>query len=177
MGPGILIASPQMKDPNFEGAVVLLCQHDRDGALGVVVNRATEFTIQDVMDSLEVDPDQVINHQVLWGGPVERGTGFVIFKGEVAADSGWNLPGGVAVSPSREQLERLMTTQSDYHLCLGYAGWGPGQLEMEISTGSWLYTDVDLELVLGDDLEARYEGALAALGLSRNQVWMTPVDE
>ncbi len=177
MGPGILIASPQMKDPNFEETVVLLCQHDGDGALGVIVNRPTPFTIDDVIEQLDVEALKTQEHQVLWGGPVERGAGFVIFRGQVPEDSGWNLPGGVAVSPSREQLEKLIRSDSRYHLCLGYAGWGPGQLEDEITTGSWLYTDVDLGLVLTGDVEERYESALNALGLQRSMVWMKPVDE
>ncbi len=164
MGPGILIASPQMKDPNFEGTVVLLCQHDGDGALGVIVNRPTPFSIEDVIERMEVEPVPSHDDQVLWGGPVERGAGFVIFSGQVPEDSGWNLPGGVAVSPSREQLEKLIRSDARYHLCLGYAGWGPGQLEQEIETGSWLYTDVDPGLVLTGEVEGRYESALTNKG-------------
>lgn len=177
MGPGILIASPQLADPNFEGSVVLICQHDADGALGVIVNRPTPFTLEDVIAQLDVSDVTRLDNQVLWGGPVERGAGFVIFQGEVPDDSGWNLPGGVAVSPSRVQLERLIRSEALYHLCLGYAGWGPGQLEQEITTGSWLYTDVDAALVLTGEVDDRYEHALAALGLVRNQVWMQPIDE
>ncbi len=177
MGPGILIASPQMKDPNFEGTVVLLCQHDQDGALGVIVNRPTPFTVDDVLEQLDVDVELTRARQVLWGGPVERGAGFVIFRGQVPEGSGWNLPGDVAVSPSRDQLEKLIRADVNYHLCLGYAGWGQGQLEAEISTGSWLYTDVDIGLVLTGDIEGRYESALAALGLKANMVWMQPIDE
>jgi putative transcriptional regulator len=177
MGPGILIASPQMKDPNFEGTVILLCQHNGDGALGVIVNRPTPFTIGDVVDQLDVEALVIQEHQVLWGGPVERGVGFVIFSGQVPEDGGWNLPAGVAVSPSRDQLMKLIRGQARYHLCLGYAGWGPGQLDAEIATGSWLYTDVDPSLVLTGDVDARYDSALRALGLQASMVWMTPVDE
>ena len=176
-GPGLLIASPQMRDPNFEGTVVLLCQHDVNGALGVVVNRAMPITIEDVVAQLDVATSRPLQDQVLWGGPVEQGAGFVVFRGQVQEESGWNLPGGVAVSPSREQLEQLLQTDTAYHLCLGYAGWGPGQLEAEIATGSRLYTDVEAGLVLKGDLEERYDQALGALGLSRAQVWMTPIDE
>ena len=177
MGPGILIASPQMKDPNFEGTVVLLCQHDGDGALGVIVNRPTPFTIEDVLEQLEVELPLTRTHPVLWGGPVERGAGFVVFRGQVPEDSGWNLPEGIAVSPSRDQLLEVLRADVRYHLCLGYAGWGPGQLESEISTGSWLYTDVDLGLVLTSAVDERYESALGALGLKPSMVWMQPVDE
>jgi putative transcriptional regulator len=170
-----------MRDPNFEGTVVLLCQHDGDGALGVIVNRPAPFTIQEVIAQLDAETEAetgpVLENQVLWGGPVERGAGFVIFRGEVPEESGWNLPDEVAVSPSREQLQRLIAANEVYHLCLGYAGWGPGQLEQEITTGSWLYTEVDVGLVLTGDVEARYESALSALGLSKHQVWMQPVDE
>ncbi len=177
MEPGILIASPQMRDPNFEGTVVLLWHHDEGGAMGAVVNRPTTITMGEVLSQLDVKADIPPETAVLWGGPVEEGAGFVIFQGEIDPQMGWRPVEGVAVSPSREMLEEVLRRHAPFHLCLGYAGWGPGQLEEEIATGSWLYTDIDRTLLFDLPLEQRYRSALARLGLSPEQVWMTPIDE
>lgn len=166
-----------MKDPNFKQTVVLICQHDEGGAIGVIINRDTEIELRDLLEQMEFDNATLAQGKVLEGGPVERGAGFVLFRGTVADDVGWNLPHEVAVSPSRETLEQvLIDPRSDYRICLGYAGWAPGQLEREIETGSWLYTDIDSALVFQIPVGERYDRALASLGLTSSQVWMTPID-
>lgn len=173
---GLLISSPQMRDPNFERTVVLLCQHDERGALGLVVNRETNLQLSEVVAEMGLPmsaPDRV----VLWGGPVEPGTGFVVTRGIPAADDGWEVGHGVVVSPSRERLEAALQGQGPFLLCLGYAGWGPTQLDGEIELGAWLYTEVDVGLLFDLEVGERYDQALARLGLVAGQVWMHPVDE
>lgn len=177
MGPGLLIASPQMRDPNFTGTVVLVCHHDEGGALGVVVNRVTNIRVRDLLVQLDMTTDQPDEQLVLWGGPVDQSTGFVVFRGGVEDESGWNLPDHVAVSPSRQLLMSLVDGDTPYQLCLGYAGWGPGQLDEEIQTGSWLYTEIDARLLFDADMGDRYDKALATLGLRPEQIWMLPIDE
>ncbi|MCB9760944.1 MAG: YqgE/AlgH family protein [Alphaproteobacteria bacterium] len=178
MDPGILIASPQMRDPNFEGTIVLLCHHDADGALGLVVNRETSITLADVLEQLSMDAtDTDTAHPVLWGGPVEQGAGLLIFDGSVDEATGWNLPHDIAVSASREQLQQILSDGMRHVLCLGYAGWGPGQLDQEIETGSWLYTEIDRDLIFEEPVDSRYDRALASLGLTSSLVWMTPINE
>ncbi|MCB9793252.1 MAG: YqgE/AlgH family protein [Alphaproteobacteria bacterium] len=178
MGPGLLIASPQMRDSNFGGTVVLLCYHDDSGALGLVLNRATRISMADVLRQLELNANAASEVElVLWGGPVEQGAGLLVFEGEVEEGEGWNLPQAMAVSTSREQLESVVNADTPHVLCLGYAGWGPGQLDQEIQDGSWLYTEVDRGLVFDAPFEERYDQALASLGLTSAQVWMTPINE
>jgi putative transcriptional regulator len=174
---GLLIASPQMRDPNFAGTVVLLCHHNSDGALGVVINRQTNLTLREILEQLDVEAGPGADVQVLWGGPVEQGAGFVVFPGAVEDDTGWNLPGPLAVSPSRRQLEDVLGDGGPFFLCLGYAGWGPGQLDSEIETGSWLYIEIDTNLVLDAPIPQRYDRALEKLGLTADQIWMVPVNE
>ena len=176
-GPGLLIASPQMKDPNFGGTLVLLCHQDDQGALGVVINRETSLTVSEVVSQMDVDTDRDLDEQVLWGGPVEQAAGFVVFPGSVTKENGWSINPGLSVSPSRETLEGVLRGEEPYHLCLGYAGWGPGQLENEISTGSWLYIDVDARIVLEHPVGDRYDLALQQLGVPADQIWMIPIDE
>ena len=176
-GPGMLIASPQMNDPNFERAVVLLCHLDEEGALGVVINRATRLTVAEVIDEFEFDVERSLDDAVLWGGPVEQAAGFVVFPGNIGEEAGWFLGNTVSVSPSRETLESVLHGIEPYHLCLGYAGWGPGQLESEIAAGSWLYADVDKQLVLEQPISERWEMAFQQLGLRPEWVWMRAIDE
>lgn len=178
MKPSLLIASPQMKDPFFAGTVILLCQHDDKGAIGLVINRGTSLTVQAVLDQLGLGAaGDFERYAVAWGGPVEPGAGFIVYLGQVPDDEGWNVGQGVAVSPSRERLLEALGKPSPFLLCLGYAGWGPGQLDGEIGSGSWLVADVEAEVAVEIALDERYDRALAQLGLQAEQVWMQPVDE
>lgn len=177
MDVGFLIASPQLRDPTFEGTVVLLCRHDEAGAIGLVINRATDLSLRDVLAQMDLRGRMKTEGAVLWGGPVEPGAGFVVFQGSVSDDDGWNLGGGVAVSPSRDQLASVVEAATPFHLCLGYAGWSAGQLDAEMEQGSWLWVDLDADILFNAPLEARYKRALGRLGLSANQVWMQPIDE
>ena len=166
-----------MKDPHFEGTVVVLCQHDENGAVGVVVNRETTIRLGDVLEQLSIPRAGRVDAPVLWGGPVEPGAGFVVFLGSVPEDEGWNVGDGVAVSPSRDRLAQSLGGEEAFHLCLGYAGWGPGQLDEEIAQGAWLYCEVARAVILETPVGERYTTALAHLGLDVETVWMQPVNE
>lgn len=174
MEPGFLISSPQMQDGNFARTVVLLVHHNEDGALGLVVNRPHQVRLGEV--SLPGTPrPSLARQQALWGGPVEPSVGFVIFRGR--CEEGWELPGGIAVSASRDRLSSLLASGAPFHLCLGYSGWGKGQLDLEFESGSWVYTEASPDLVFGCPAEQCYDLALAKMGLSASSLWMTPVDE
>jgi len=175
--PSLLIASPQMRDPFFEGTVVLVWHHDEGGAIGVVVNKMLKQAIGDV---LEAGPEVDAMHTqapVGWGGPVEPTSGTIVSRVPVGETEGWNLDGGLSVSRSREALTRMLSAHDRFLLCLGYAGWGPGQLDDELSKGGWLWTDCDASLVFEVEAAERYDKALATLGLTRTTVWMQPIDE
>ncbi len=177
MEPGLLIASPQMRDPHFEGVVVLLCEHDDKGAFGLVINRPSAVALSDVIDNLDLQLDEDDDGPTWWGGPVHQKAGFVVYEGTAGTSEGWSLPCSVAVSPSITRLTSLVQAGKNFHLCLGYTGWGPHQLDGEIERGSWLVADLDPELILSLPLDERYDRALASLGLTPHTVWMTPIDE
>jgi putative transcriptional regulator len=94
----------------------------------------------------------------------------------VSTDEGWNV-GSIAISPSVERLDELIRSKDRFELVLGYAGWGPGQLAEEVEGGSWLFVDVEPEIVFDTPMNQRYERALAQLGLTPDMVWMQPINE
>ncbi|MEZ4316571.1 MAG: YqgE/AlgH family protein [Myxococcota bacterium] len=180
-----------MKDPFFEQTVVLVWQHDEDGAIGVVVNRPLKDVIERgimpksasslLVDVLVLDEDldmsSYAEDEVSWGGPVDTDSGTIVTAGTIDDDEGWLLPGGIAVTRSHDALVRLVKANANLMLCLGYAGWGRGQLDREISEGSWLFTELDPGLLFEVPPAERYDRAFQALGVPKELVWMQPIDE
>jgi putative transcriptional regulator len=177
MEPTFLVAAPQMHDALFERTVVLVWSHDEDGAIGVVVNKPIDHKLVDVVRVDEgTDLSPYAETVIAWGGPVEVSSGTVVTKGQVSDEEGWMLPDGLAVTRSQDALARLIAHQEPVLLCLGYAGWGPGQLEREIEQGGWLFADLDAELVFATPAEERYRVALASLGLTEHSLVMGPAE-
>jgi putative transcriptional regulator len=179
MQPSLLIASPQMRDPYFERSVVLVWHHTHDdGAVGVVVNRHLKQHLGEVLESPKaIQLARNRDVPVAWGGPLESRSGTVVTLGRLQTDEGVQLPNGLAVTHSQDALLRLLASRDPLMLCLGYAGWKAGQLDHEIETGSWLWTDCSADIVFGTPPERRYDKALASLGLKEEMVWMQPVSE
>ena len=177
MKPGFLIASPQMRDPYFEKTVVLLCHYDDEGALGMVINREGPISIGAVTQEVNVATPVNGEHMTWWGGPVGTGTCFVLWRGSTSGAEGWTIEEEIAVSQSLERLERLVQLGSSFHVSIGYAGWSAQQLDDEIERGSWLYVEADPAIVFETPIEQRYDRALLLLGLTREMVWMQPIDE
>ncbi len=149
LAPGFLIATPQLDD-GFKQALVLLLEHSSDGALGLVVNKPGRLTLGEVATSqnMPLIPSQK-QSPVFVGGPVQPERGFVIHTREDLPESVQLLP-GLWVSSSLESLKLLLSENAGgWRLCLGYAGWGPGQLEKELQEGSWLSTPATQSDVLG----------------------------
>jgi len=170
-----------MRDPFFSRTVVLLWHHDAEGAIGVVVNRLIEHGILDIIDVESADEvldlSKYEQSRVGWGGPVESDSGTVVTRGDILEEEGWILDGDIKVTRSQDALLRLIKEGAEIHLVLGYAGWGPGQLDNEISSGGWLWTDCDANIIFDHAPEARYDVALASLGLTETTVWMQPINE
>src|SRR5665213_42173 len=139
----LLVAVPGIEDPRFERAVIFLCAHDADHAMGLTVNRPVEgLTIAKLLMKLEVkSPARTLDDLVLMGGPVEPERGFVLHTDDYANEpSSLAIAGGVALTATREVLEAM--ARADGHprravMALGYAGWQPGQLEREIRDNVW----------------------------------------
>jgi putative transcriptional regulator len=170
----LLIALPSLADPNFSRAVALICQHDADGAMGLVVNRPSEYTLGDVLEQMGIaggDP-HLLERRVLAGGPVHPERGFVLHDGEARWDSTLQIADGLYVTTSRDVLEALARGDGPVQstVVLGCAGWGAGQLEQELSENTWLTADSDPELLFSLPLDARWHAAAGRIGVDLNRV-------
>ncbi|WP_282602386.1 YqgE/AlgH family protein [Paracoccus sp. PARArs4] len=168
----ILIAMPGMSDPRFERSVVLVCAHSDEGAMGLVLNQPLpEIHFGDLLEQLGIEKGEDIRRiEVCFGGPVEPGRGFVLHK---VAQHGQDPEGRMRISPAlamtttRDILEDLAMGQGPEQavLALGYAGWGPGQLESEMLANGWLTGEGQDDLIFDPDHDAKWQRALRAQGI------------
>jgi putative transcriptional regulator len=166
-----LIAMPSMVDPNFKGTVTYLCEHTEKGALGVVVNRATDITMESLFEQVEIK----IEHQALsdrkvhFGGPVSVEHGFVLHRPHGTWNSSIMVGDELALTTSKDILEAVAsgTGPSDWLLTLGYAGWSAGQLEEEIAQNAWLTVPASADLLFETPAEMLFDVAMKELGISR----------
>ncbi|NBU29593.1 MAG: YqgE/AlgH family protein, partial [Caulobacteraceae bacterium] len=171
----LLIAMPGIADERFERAVIYVCAHDDQHAMGITLNRPVDgLTMPDLLTRLGVKVgDNSREDIVLMGGPVERERGFVLHTDDYVSPAG-TLPvaAGVALTTSREVLNALAADGAPRKaiLALGYAGWGAGQLEQEMRDNIWLVGEADPGLIFGDDHEHKWSRALAGLGVSADHL-------
>lgn len=160
---------PQLLDPNFHRTVVLLIHHGEDGTFGVVINRGTEYSAPTLCASLEIDWHGDPGESIAWGGPVQPQTGWMLFdeSPEVAGQEDVkHLGDGICFAGSIDVLRELAQEPSpQLRLLLGYAGWGPGQLEAELSEGAWLTAPVSREVLFHVDYEDVWVRVLRDLGI------------
>ena len=165
----LLIALPALTDPHFVRSVALVCQHDTEGAMGVVVNRASEYTLGEVFQQMGIASEDaaLCAQPVLAGGPVHPERGFVLHDGEREWDSTLPIATGLYVTTSRDILEAMARGEGPDHaiVALGCAGWGSGQLEHELTENDWLTAPSDAELLFTLPLEARWAAAAGRIGV------------
>lgn len=167
----MLIAMPGMGDPRFERSVVYMCAHNADGAMGLIVNKpAQDIAFGDLLSQLDIHaPPQDKEIRVLFGGPVENGRGFVLHSNDYASnESTLNVTGTIGMTATLDILEDIAHGRGPRTsvLALGYAGWGPGQLESEIVQNGWLTCDASDGLIFGEDAtEGKWIAAIKSLGI------------
>ena len=175
LGGRILIAMPGIGDPRFERSVLLICGHDAGHAMAIAVNRPLDgLSVPALLQRLGLGHEGVPEAPVLSGGPVERERGYVLHSDDYAAE-GSTVPvaEGVGLTDTREVLDALGDASRRPRrslLALGYAGWGPGQLESELRQGVWLTCDPDEELLFGRDYAAKWAVALAKIGVTPDRL-------
>ena len=165
----LLLAMPNMGDPRFERAVICVCEHNADGAMGIVVNQpADHIEFPELMEQLDIPIPSVHDEiTVFTGGPVEPNRGFVIHSADYTQDSSLIVSQIVAVTATVEILRALVTPDRPANslLALGYAGWSSGQLEDEIQQNAWLHTEIDSDLLFATEPELKWPLAMAKLGV------------
>jgi putative transcriptional regulator len=170
----LLVAMPQMQDPRFTRTVIYMCAHTPEGAMGLVLNRLVHsITFPDLLEQLGIEPaisgDEIRVH---FGGPVESGRGFVLHTAEYQREGTLPIHSGIALTATVDILRDIARGEGPRQtlLALGYAGWGPGQLDAEIQANGWLQVPADEQLVFGHDLDAKWELALAKLGVEQGRL-------
>ena len=164
----LLVALPSLTDPTFARTVALICQHDANGAMGVLVNQPSEYTLGEVLAQMEITTtsDTLRGQVVLNGGPVHPERGFVIHDDARSWDSSLAVGEGVFLTTSRDILEAMARGEGPRNalVTLGCAGWCEGQLETENAENSWLAVPADAELLFSTPLDERWQGAAARIG-------------
>jgi len=166
----LLVAMPQMQDERFSRSVIYMCMHNETGAMGLVVNRLIEsLTLSELLQQLGIETlGQRGLTPVHFGGPVEAHHGFVLHSDDYVEDCTLKVEGGMALTASLDILRAIARGTGPRHsmLALGYAGWGPGQLDCELQANGWLHVAADEGIVFGNNLRDKWKSALKKLGVS-----------
>lgn len=175
VAPALLLSMPQLDDPNFRRSVVLLCQHTPDGAWGLVLNRPTGAS---AAQAVRLDPPvPSANRLELWtGGPVEPERGCLLLGEDPDDVESVQICPGIFISGSATLLRRVLEKDQPgrTRLLMGYAGWGPGQLDAEMRDSAWLIAEIDLDLVFDVPAADMWETAIRRLGAEPGSLQMSP---
>lgn len=176
---------PNLQDELFGRSVVYMCDHSERGALGLIINKPSDMALPGLFEKVDLalGRQDLQDQPVFHGGPVQTERGFVLHEpmvgegdsAEAVYASTMTIPGGLEMTTSRDVLEALATGAGPRRvfITLGYASWGKGQLESELSENSWLTVAADPALIFDTPVEERYHKAMALLGL---QPWMLSPD-
>lgn len=179
LAPTLLVAMPQLRDPNFSRTVVLLCEHGPKGAMGFVVNRPTDTR---AVEAVAMDPPlEGDSGMRLWtGGPVEQHRGFLLLGANPGSGDSEEIGDGFHLTASLAVLRTLLEARPEdvghtrARLLLGYAGWGPGQLDSELAQSAWLTAPPDPELVFETPADEMWEAAIRSLGVDPMSLALGP---
>ena len=166
----LLVATPALDGTGFERAVIYLCSHGEDGAMGVVINNPIpEISFNEIMDSLDIIPRQAIHNDpiVFAGGPVESNRGFVLHSPDYQHESTMPLSNKASLSATADIVTAIATGEGpkQMNFCLGYAGWDAGQLEQEIAENDWLVLPAEEDIVYTLAAEKRHSTCVKRMGL------------
>ena len=166
VAPGLLIAMPSLQDPNFDHSVLLLCDHSAEGAFGIVINRPSKVPVETVCEEFGIPWSGQSETPIYSGGPVDVGRGWILHSSELRAEGDLEVMDGLTLSSSRVVLdEYARDPEGPFRLFMGYAGWGPSQLDQEIAEGSWLTAPVNADFVFKTAAPEYWREALAVVGV------------
>ena len=169
-----LIAMPSLSDPNFHHTTTYLCEHNDEGALGIVINRPMETRLADILDHMEITTEiaSVASQPVYMGGPVQNDRGFVLHEPVGNWEATMQITASIGLTSSRDILEAIARGNGPEHslVSLGYAGWGGGQLEEELAANAWLSGPASSKVVFETPSEQRWAAAAALIGVDLNLI-------
>lgn len=161
---------PQLSDPNFSRAVVLMIEHGEQGSFGLVINHPSPIKASELLESLQMSWSGEDSAVVWAGGPVSPSTGWVLHEPIGIASPGQGtiaITSSISLSTSPDRLRAIASQPPrNIRLLLGYSGWGPGQLEAEMSRGAWLHASADPKLIFDTPADDIWESAMRSLGVS-----------
>jgi putative transcriptional regulator len=167
-----LIAMPALDDPNFHHTTTYICEHDEDGALGVVINRPLNMKLIEIFKHMDIKPgsDEVSSWPVYMGGPVQSDRGFVLHEPSGDWEATLKVTDKIGITSSRDILQAIAAGEGPEKaiVTLGYAGWGAGQLEQELAANTWLSGPASAKIVFDTPSEERWMAAAALLGVDLN---------
>ncbi|MDH5784275.1 MAG: YqgE/AlgH family protein [Chromatiales bacterium] len=167
-----LIAMPALSDPNFDHSVTYICEHNEEGAMGVIINRQMAITMAEVLEQMEIEASSSVDTTVNIhdGGPVHQEHGFVLHSPVGAWEASLQVSDEIALTTSRDILATIAHGEGpkQFLIALGYAGWGPGQLEQEMAENAWLSGPSSSRILFELPLEERWSAAAALLGIDLN---------
>jgi putative transcriptional regulator len=156
-------------DENFNQAVTYICEHDDNGTFGIIINRESDITLDDIMQQMKIpyQPDKSKHEVVFTGGPVQINRGFILHRPTGNWDSSLKVNDSVALTTSRDILEAIADDKGpdDTIIALGYAGWGPGQLEQEMAANTWLSCPAEEQIIFNTPIEDRWQAAADLIGV------------
>lgn len=165
-----LVAMPSMADPRFARTVIYLCAHGPEGAMGLVINKPMPtIRFPDLLEQLGIEAGREAEAmRVHFGGPVESGRGFVLHSADFMREGTMMVDSAVALTATIDVLRAIANGAGprQHLLALGYAGWGPGQLDVEIQANGWLQVPADAAILFDEDLSTKWERAIAKLGIT-----------
>ncbi|MGL6261386.1 YqgE/AlgH family protein [Vibrio sp. WXL210] len=173
-----LVAMPGMQDPYFKNSVVYICEHNEEGAMGLIINAPINVTVGNILEQAEIASGQErvvtesLQQPVLNGGPVAEDRGFVLHKPKDYYESSIQMTDDLTVTTSRDILSVLGTEAepSNYLVTLGYSGWTAGQLESELAENSWLTIEADASLIFDTPNDEKWRKAVEKLGIDPAQL-------
>lgn len=168
----LLLAMPGMTDPRFERSVIYMCVHNEDGAMGLILNQLIDtLTFSELLDQLDIPSNESARDiKVHFGGPVEAGRGFVLHSGDYTKDGTVLMEDGVGLTATVDVLRDISEGVGPQNklLALGYAGWGPGQLDSEMQENAWLNCPSDGEILFDEELFTKWDRAMTMIGIDPN---------
>lgn len=166
-----LLSMPHLNDPSFAQSLIYICEHNASGAMGIIINRPTEMNLNELFQLLELNHNVPTNVTVYAGGPVQNDRGFILHSPTTTLwDSSYKITDEVTLTTSVDILRAVSENHGPdaFLVALGYAGWGPGQLEQELSANAWLSCPANLDIMFHTPAEERLQAAAATMGINLN---------